>query len=367
MTPESSTRCIIHADLDAFYASVEQMDRPELQGKPVVVGGSPSGRGVVASCSYEARKYGVRSAMPMGRALRLCPQAIRVSPRFDRYGEVSREVMAVFHSVTPLVEPMSMDEAYLDVSNVVRHGIPPVEIARLLKLQVKGKTGLTISVGCSTSKTVSKIASDLEKPDGLVIVEPGQEREFLAPLPVLKIPGIGPSSERRLSEKGVVTIGDLARQTEPWAREVFGKRGPVLLTMARGEDLFPVVTEHSVKSVSAEDTFGADTSDPDELAQRISDLCQRVASRLQKSDLKGRTITVKLRLADFTTFTRSMTLPSPVHEPEDVRQAAMHLLNKELAPDRKFRLLGVGVSNFGESDQLSLFDTAPGEQSRVAL
>ena len=195
---------------------------------------------------------------------------IRVSPRFDRYGEVSREVMAVFHSITPLVEPMSMDEAYLDVSNVVLHGIPPSEIARLLKIQVKGKTGLTISVGCSTSKTVSKIASDLEKPDGLVIVEPGREREFLAPLPVLKIPGIGPSSERRLIEKGIVTIGDLARQTEPWAREVFGKRGPVLLTMARGEDLFPVVTEHSVKSVSAEDTFGADTSDPDELAERIS-------------------------------------------------------------------------------------------------
>ena len=262
---------------------------------------------------------------------------------------------------------MSMDEAYLDVSNAVAHGIPSAEIARLLKIQVKGKTGLTISVGCSTSKTVSKIASDLEKPDGLVIVEPGREREFLAPLPVLKIPGIGPSSERRLSEKGVVTIGDLARQTEPWAREVFGKRGPMLLTMARGEDLFPVVTEHSVKSVSAEDTFGADTSDPDELAQRISDLCQRVASRLQKSDLKGRTITVKLRLADFTTFTRSLTLPSPVNKPVDIGQTALHLMDKELAPDRKFRLLGVGVSNFGESDQLSLFDTTPDETSRTAV
>ena len=249
------SRCIIHADLDAFYASVEQMDRPELRGKPVVVGGSPSGRGVVASCSYEAREYGVRSAMPMGRALRLCPQAIRVSPRFDRYGEVSGEVMAVFRSITPVVEPMSMDEAYLDVSNVVGHGIPPAEIARLLKIQVKGKTGLTVSVGCSTSKTVSKIASDLEKPDGLVLVEPGREREFLAPLPVLKLPGIGPSSERRLIEKGIATIGDLAGQTEPWAREVFGKRGPVLLTMARGEDLFPVVTEHSVKSISAERHF----------------------------------------------------------------------------------------------------------------
>ena len=360
-------RCIIHADLDAFYASVEQMDRPELRGKPVVVGGSPSGRGVVASCSYEARKYGVRSAMPMGRALRLCPQAIRVSPRFDRYGEVSRGVMAVFRSITPLVEPMSMDEAYLDVSNVVAHGIPPLELARSLKKQVKDKTGLTISVGCSTSKTVSKIASDLEKPDGLVIVEPGREREFLAHLPVLKVPGIGPSSERRLIEKGVATIGDLARQTEPWAREVFGKRGPVLLTMARGEDLFPVVTEHSVKSVSAEDTFGADTSDPDELAQRISDLCQRVAGRLQKSNLKGKTITVKLRLADFTTFTRSMTLPSPMNGPEDIRQAAMHLMDKEIAPDRKFRLLGVGVSNFGESDQLSLFDAAPDGTSRIAM
>ncbi len=360
-------RCIIHADLDAFYASVEQMDRPELRGKPVVVGGSPSGRGVVASCSYEARKYGIRSAMPMGMALRLCPQAIRVSPRFDRYSEVSREVLAVFHSITSVVEPMSMDEAYLDVSNVVGNGIPPVEMARSLKKQVKDETGLTISVGCSTSKTVSKIASDLEKPDGLVIVEPGREREFLAPLPVLKIPGIGPSSERRLIEKGVVTIGDLARQTEPWAREAFGKRGPVLLTMARGEDLFPVVTEHNVKSVSAEDTFGADTSDPDELAERISRLCQRVAHRLQKSNLKGKTITVKLRLSDFTTFTRSLTLPSPMNEPGDIRQAAMHLMDKELAPDRKFRLLGVGVSNFAESDQLSLFAPAPDETRQIAL
>ena len=352
-------RCIIHADLDAFYASVEQMDCPELRGKPVVVGGSPTGRGVVASCSYEARKYGVRSAMPMGRALRLCPQAIRVSPRFDRYGEVSREVMVVFRSFTPLVEPMSLDEAYLDVSNLVAHGIHPAEIARSLKIQVKGKTGLTVSVGCSTSKTVSKIASDLEKPDGLVMVEPGQEREFLAPLPAAKLPGIGPSSERRLSEKGVTTIGDLAGQTEAWARETFGKRGPALLTMARGEDLFPVVTEHSVKSVSAETTFGDDISDPAELAERAADLCRRVALRLQKSDLKGKTVTVKLRLADFTTFTRSLTLPSPVNEPEDIRQATLHLLEKELAPDRKFRLLGVGVSNFGESDQLSLFDTVP--------
>ena len=354
MTPEHSTRCIIHADMDAFYASVEQFDRPELRGKPVVVGGSPSGRGVVASCSYEARKYGVRSAMPMGRALRLCPQAVRVSPRFDRYGEVSREVMAVFRSITPLVEPMSLDEAYLDVSNVVEHGIPPAEIARLLKIQVKGKTGLTVSVGCSTSKTVSKIASDLEKPDGLVMVEPGREREFLAPMPALKLPGIGPSSERRLIEKGVATIGDLAGQTEQWASEVFGKRGPVLLTMARGEDLFPVVTEHSVKSVSAENTFSADTSDPDELAEHISRLCQSVAGRLRKSELKGKTVTVKMRLADFTTFTRSLTLPSPVNELGDIRQAAMHLVSKELAPGRRFRLLGVGVSNFAESDQLSL-------------
>ena len=231
----------------------------------------------------------------------------------------------------------------------------------MLKLQVKGKTGLTVSVGCSTSKTVSKIASDLEKPDGLVVVEPGRERELLAPLPVLKLPGIGPSSERRLSEKGIATIGDLAGQTETWAMEVFGKRGPALLTMARGEDLFPVVTEHDVKSVSAESTFGEDISDPDELAERVADICQRVAHRLQKSDLKGKTVTVKLRLADFTTFTRSLTLPSPVNEPGDVRQAAMHLLEKELAPDRKFRLLGVGVSNFTEIDQLSLFDTAPDE------
>ncbi len=353
-----SIRFIVHADMDAFYASVEQMDRPELRGRPVVVGGSPDQRGVVAACSYEAREYGIRSAMPMRTALRLCPDVIRVPPRFDRYGQVSEHVMAIFRSVTPLVQPLSLDEAFLDVSQVVESGVSPEEVARSLKIRVKEEVGLVVSVGVATSKSVAKIASDFDKPDGLVLVDPGTERAFLAPLPVKRLSGIGPSTEQRLAREGIATLGDLAGQTETWAGRLLGKRGPGLLAMSRGQDRHPVVTERVVKSVSAETTFSQDIHDPMEMGDRLARLCQRVARRLESSGVMGRTVTVKLRLADFTTFTRAVTLSSPANDTLAIQEAAQRLLDKELLPGRSFRLLGLGVSNFGQTHQLPLFDEA---------
>ena len=204
------TRTILHADLDAFYASVEQLDNPELRGKPVVVGGPPESRGVVAAASYEARAFGVRSAMPMSRALRLCPAAVRCSPRFDRYGEVSRQVMAVFHEITPLVEPLSLDEAFLDASQQAASYDGPEPLAREIKRRVKERTGLTVSIGAATNKTIAKIASEMDKPDGLTIVAPGSEEVFLAPLPVRSLWGVGPKAEEALAAMGIATIGQLA-------------------------------------------------------------------------------------------------------------------------------------------------------------
>ncbi|MBI2171325.1 MAG: DNA polymerase IV [Chloroflexi bacterium] len=349
-----STSFILHADLDAFYASVEQWDNPELQGKAVLVGGSPQGRGVVASCSYEARKFGVHAAMPMAQAVRRCPQGIVVPSRFHRYEEVSRQVMAIFRSITPLVEPISLDEAFLDVTHLIEKGIPMAVAGRDLKERVKEGTGLVISVGLATSKSVAKIASDLSKPDGLLVVAPGREREFLAPLPVKVLWGVGPKTEERLVQEGVKTLGDLARQSEAWARERFGVRGPELLALSRSQDDRPVVPEHEAKSISAEVTFEKDLSDPSAIAFQLSKLCLKVAMRLAAEKARGRTVTVKLRLADFTTFNRSVTLPAPVSDATALQRAAQQLVSKELRPGRAFRLLGVGVSHFAEEGQLPL-------------
>ena len=342
-------RYIMHADFDAFYASVEQRDDPELRGKPVVVGGSPSVRGVVASASYEARKYGIRSAMPMRTALQRCSWAARVRPRFDRYREVSRQVMAIFREVTPLVEPLSMDEAYLDVSESVTSERPANLIARELKERVKSELALTISVGVATSKSVAKIASDIQKPDGLTIVAPGSEREFLAPLEARRLWGVGPKTAERLSAEGIGTIGDLAGRPEEWFQARFGRLGPRLRRLALGQDEQPVVVYREAKSVSAESTMAQDTDDPDTLHGLIAQLSERVADHLRCRDLSGRTVKVKMRLADFTTFTRQRTLQSPARSTDELARVAGELLDRELERGRLFRLLGVGVSGFESS------------------
>ena len=342
---QPTTRHIIHADLDAFYAAVEQLDNPELRGQPVLVGGSPEGRGVVATASYEARKYGVHSAMPMATAVRHCPDGIIVRPRFDRYREVSARIMEIFRSVTPIIEPQSLDEAYLDIT-VPALGRPPIAIAIDIKERVTAETGLAVSVGLSTGKCVAKIASDLQKPDGLVVVPIGEEPAFLAPLPVGKLLGIGPKSASRLQADGVHTIGDLARMPAEWFERRFGKRGSSIRDHARGIDESPVQTVRATKSVSSETTFREDIGTPDELRPVVERLSNSVASALTRKSLAGRTVTVKMRLSDFTTFTRQTTLPAAVNQGAAIDATAWMLLERELAPGRTFRLLGVGVSGF---------------------
>ena len=339
-------RQIIHADFDAFYASVEQLDNPELRGKPVVVGGSPDDRGVVASASYEARGFGVRSAMPMRTALRLCPEAVRKPTDFERYREVSRRVMAIFRDLTPHVEPLSLDEAFLDVSASVPPGRDAGEIAQALRMRVKEELGLTISVGVATSKAVAKIASDVDKPDGFKLVVPGSEREFLAPLPVGRLWGVGPKRVKQLNDEGIHTIGELAAQSEEWFARRFGKSGAQIRSLTIGVDDSEVTSERETKSISAETTFSQDTGDREALQEMVSRLSHEVAGGLSGKALRGRTVKLKLRLSDFTTFTRQRTLPEPVETSDEIARAAGALLDAELAPQRRFRLIGVGVSGF---------------------
>ena len=339
-------RHVLHADFDAFYTSVEQLDNPALRGRPVVVGGAPEGRGVVASASYEARRFGVRSAMPMRTAVQRCPRLVRVPPRFDRYREVSRRVMDIFHEVTDLVEAMSLDEAYLDVTDSVDAGRSPAGIAAELRERVRAELSLTISVGVATSKSVAKVASDLDKPDGLTVVPPGDERAFLAPLDVDKLSGIGPKTAARLHGEGIRTIGDLASKTDDWLTRRFGRSGPGMRRLAVGGDDQPVRPRRERKSLSAETTLARDTDDADFLLSLVDRLSERVGGALERGDTACRTVKVKLRLADFTTFTRQTTPQQPVTSGDDVARAARDLVRREIRPGRLFRLVGVGVAGF---------------------
>ncbi len=348
---------IFHADLDAFYASVERLDDPGLEAKPVAVGGSVSGRGVVASASYEARQFGVKSAMPMRTAFRMCPELVQIPPRFDRYHQKSEEVMGVFHDLTPLVEPISMDEAFLDVSEQARPETVD-GVAEQLKGTVWRQTGLTITVGGGTSKVVAKIASQVAKPDGIRLVKPGEESEFLAPLDVEMLWGIGPKSGAVLKEHDIKTIGDLANVDAGWLQRTFGKRGPELKERAYGIDDSPVTTDHETKSVSAEGTTAEDIGDPSLIREEMTDRCRSVGKRLQVEGLKGKTVFIKLRLADFTTFTRQTTLAIPTDDEKTIFRTVWELTERELSPRRKFRLFGAGVTNFQTSFQLELVPPA---------
>ena len=341
-------RTIVHADLDAFYASVEQLDKPELRGKPVVVGGPPESRGVVAAASYEVRKFGVHSAMPMSRALRLCPSVIRVSPRFDRYGQISRQVMAIFRSVTPLVEPLSLDEAFLDVTGRHREYGGAKSLAEHLKRTIKRHTGLTVSIGVGTNKTVAKIASDKEKPDGLVVVPPGTEAQFLAPLPVRALWGVGPKSERALIATGFRTVGDIAAAPPQHFETLFGSRGRELWEMASGNDDRAVITEYERKSVGAETTFPKDLPDGPELREELSRVAAHVAERLRNSGARARTIAIKLRYHNFQTITRQSSRPEPTDDEAEIAIAAGALLDNVVEEGDKFRLLGIHASKLGE-------------------
>lgn len=345
------SRTIIHADLDAFYAAVEQLDRPELRGKPVVVGGAPDSRGVVAAASYEARRFGVRSAMPMREALRRCPEAVRVAPRFDRYREASRQVMAIFRSATTLVEPLSLDEAFLDVTEQVERYGSCEALARQLKAEVKRATGLTVSVGAGANKTVAKIASDIGKPDGLVVVPPGQEAAFLAPLPTRALWGIGPRAEARLSAAGIRSVGQLAH-TEPGLVEtLFGSRGPLFRAMAQGMDERPVEPVHERKSVGAESTFPRDLPDGPELRQELARIADEVSERLARHGARARVICLKLRYRNFRTITRQTSRAEPTADAEEIRRTAEWLLARVARPVDQFRLLGIHCSHLAPPEE----------------
>ena len=343
-------RHILHADLDAFYAAVEQLDNSDLIGKPILVGGRPENRGVVATASYEARQFGIHSAMPMRTAVQRCPHGIIVSPRFARYREKSNEVMAIFRDFTDSVEPLSLDEAYLDITSVVDGGEKPLAVALDLKSRIFNETGLRVSVGVGTCKTVAKIGSDLDKPDGLVVIQPGEEAKFLAPLSVGKLWGIGPKTAQRLHQEGIKTIGDLAEKPLEWFAKIFGKRASNLRGKAMGMDNEALQTGGSAKSISSESTFAEDLGDATELRYILERKAVAVAHQLDRKGLKARTVKVKLRLANFTTFTRQLTLPYLTNDEEEIKSASWKLLEAELEPGRTFRLLGVGMANFDEND-----------------
>jgi DNA polymerase-4 len=348
---------ILHCDLDAFYASVEQTRNPSLIGKPVIVGGDPSRRGVVAAASYEARRYGVHSAMPLATAVRLCPHGMYIPPHFGLYREYSQKVFDIYHRYTPRVEPLSLDEAFLDLSGTERISGPAREAALRIRDEVKAETGLDLSIGIATSKVVAKIASDLRKPRGFVEVRPGEETRFLAPLPLRRLPGLGPSTAERLKPLGVATIGQLAALPVEQLRRQLGKHGLQLWEFAHGIDRRPVVAPGQPKSISRETTFDRDVSDPGELEAMLRQLAQLAAKNMRDQGLHCRTVHVKLRYANFETVTRSHTLAQPTNIEATIVGEIVALLRAAWDRSRNIRLIGAGVSSLSEApQQQGLFD-----------
>ena len=371
MSGPHATASILHADLDAFYASVEQRNNPALRGKPVVVGGVPDSRGVVAAASYEAREYGIHSAMPLRQAARRCPHAEFLPGRHEVYGQVSREVMDVFHRFTPLVEAISLDEAFLDVFGGERRFGSPEEIAREIRRTVKAEQNLTISIGGATSKSVAKIASDLCKPNGLLTVDPGRERAFLAPLPAGRIWGVGPRTEERLRALGIERVGQLAAMHRADLVRHLGQFGHRLHDLARGIDRRSVSTAGQRKSVGNEHTFGEDIGDLDALLKQLLRLSDEVGRRLRAHELQGRVVTVKIRRADFTTLTRRRTLPVYTDDGGAIYNVASVLMSTEFQAGERYRLLGLHVADFAPEDarqmEMPLFGPDRSERLNAAV
>ncbi len=362
-----SPRTILHLDLDAFFVAVERLRDPRLVGRPVVVGGRPEQRGVVASASYEARRFGIRSAMPTAQALRLCPDLIIVPAHRRLYRHYSDRVMAILNEITPLVEPISIDEAFLDITGCERLWGPPAELAARLQARIETELGLSASLGVAANKLVAKIASDLRKPHGLVIVPPGEEAAFLAPLPVERLWGVGPVTARRLRNMGITTIGDLAARPVHELVARFGAQGWELWRHAQGQDDRPVEPESEPKSLSRETTFAQDVVNPERLRRTLLWLSEEVGIRLRRHRLRARTISIKLRYADFTTLTRQITLAEPTDQEQTIYHHAVNLWQKTWTRARPVRLLGIGVSNFsGPERQLSLFPTEDDRRRRLS-
>jgi DNA polymerase-4 len=338
-------RAILHVDMDAFFASVEQLDNPALRGRPVLVG-HDGPRGVVAAASYEARAFGCHSAQPMVQAKRCCPQAIIVPGRGQRYREISQRVFAIFEDVTPLVEPLSIDEAFLDVSGSVHLLGEPPAIARLIKHRIREEVSLTGSVGVAPNKFLANLASDWEKPDGLTIITPEDIATRIAALPIKKMWGVGPAMERRLQRLGLGTFGDLQRLTLDDARNLLGQSGEHFWRLARGIDDRPVTPDHRARSIGNEQTFGADVPFPEQVRQVLLGETEHVALRLRRHDLCGRTVTVKIRYGDFETITRSTTLPHHTDATDELWRGAAALFDRWAESGfRPVRLIGVSVSH----------------------
>ncbi len=350
-THDWTSRAILHVDMDAFYASVEILDDPSLAGLPVVVGGRPEGRGVVSAASYEARRFGVRSAMPMAQALRRCPGAVIRPPRMARYAELSAHIRDIFERYTPLVEPLALDEAFLDVTGSQTLFGPAPQIGRQIKDEIRTETGLVASVGVAPNKFLAKVASDIDKPDGFRVVEPDEIHDFLDPLPITRLWGVGPATARELERHAIRTIAQLRRLPLEAAEHLFGNHGRHLGLLARGIDERPVVPEYEAKSVSNETTFGEDLTDDAMLRAWLQQLVEQVGWRLRRAGLEGRTIQLKVRFADFTTLTRSRTLERPTAITREITTAALDLFRTRLPnPRPPVRLLGVGVSGFDAED-----------------
>jgi DNA polymerase-4 len=352
-------RSILHIDMDAFYASIEERDRPELAGRPVIVGGTPAGRGVVAAANYVVRKFGVHSAMPTATALRLCPDALVLPPRLDDYAQISEQIREIFFRYTPLVEPLSLDEAFLDVTGSGGLFGPAAEIGRRIKQDIRREVSLVASVGVAPNKFLAKIASDLRKPDALVVVDGGRVQEFLDPLPIGRLWGVGRVTGGVFEQMGIGTIGELRRLSAESLRERFGRQGEHLWELAHGIDERPVVPDRDAKSISHETTFPADIRDRDVLRAWLLELTEHVGRRVRRHRLRGRTVQLKVRFADFRTVTRAHSLPQPTDITQEIWRAADELLDRAL-PARTYavRLLGIGLSGFENqvAVQRTLFD-----------
>ena len=351
-----AARKIIHVDLDAFFASVEQTDNPQLKGRPVIVGGSIKRRGVVSTASYEARKFGVHSAQPIAQARKLCPQGVFLKVRMDRYREISRRILKILSSYTPKLEPMSIDEAFLDITGCENLFGKAEDIAREIKTRIKKEVGLSCSMGVAPNKFLAKMASDMKKPDGLVVVREDEKESFLANLPVGKIWGVGKVTERKLQQMGLYTIGELREPSFSRLEHTFGKLGGRLYTLCRGIDDSPVITNKEIKSISGETTFPHDISERKILEKTLYQLSANVAKRLGNEDLWARSIQLKVRFSDFTTITRSHTNEEATNLAEPIWQRAKELLDKRVnLSSRKVRLIGVAAFNLAGQKQTELF------------
>ena len=346
---------ILHVDMDAFFVSVELLTRPELRGKPVVVGGRPDQRGVVSAASYEARKYGIHSAMPLRTAGRLCPHAVFLDGHHEKYGEWSDRVASILARFSPIVEMVSIDEAYLDLAGTERIYGPPFAAADKLLRTITKETQLPCSGGLATTRLVAKVASDQGKPRGLVWVAPGMEARFLAPLPIRKIPGIGEVTERALRALAIETVDHLASHSQEKLESIFGQWGTALFRKARGGDAYEFLIDAEPKSISHNHTFGEDTSDVAEMESMLSHLSQKACKRLREAGLSSRTLTLTIRYAGFQTYTRSRTVPDPARLDADVFAVFLELFREHRDPKRKVRLLGVALSALAHgAEQLDL-------------